>query len=158
MMPVGLIRSAVTLGLSALICGLPGDRWASSFRSADPLAALTAADFGIEQLSETEWRISTAKISQSSRQSLWQLVWMLENGFKPLTEEGRLVGYRIGGIDRSPLFQEMGLRNGDVIRLFNGTPITSFYDMRLRFANSGSVKTIGVERNGTLVTLSYRFE
>lgn len=156
-MAMGIVRHLLGVGITSLLLGMPGDVRVT-LPSGPRHPELTADDFGIVRLSETEWRVSTAKVAQYSRQSLPQLVWMLESGFTPLVEEGRLVGYRVGEIHRAPLFGEMGLQDGDVIRLFNGEPITSFYDMRLRFGRGGPVSSIGVERDGQMITLSYRFE
>ncbi len=131
--------------------------WKASPKAALELKNITAADFGIVQVSETEWQLSAAAIAKYPKQDIWQLVSMLERDFTPLYDaQDRLVGYRVGGIERVPLFKEMGLRNGDILRSFNGQPIQSLLDMALRF-HGGSPNTIEVERRGQLITLRYRF-
>ena len=157
MMTAGLVRSAVTLCLAGLICCLPGDRLSSLTHLASPTMP-TAAAFGIERLTEMEWQVSRAKLMEQNAVSLLPLLQMLQASLQPSYKSGQLLGYRVRSVERCPMLKELGLRNGDVIRSFNGRPLLQFLmDVKVFGFSFESENTLEVERQSRVIMLHYRF-
>ena len=111
-------------------------------------------DSGMRRLSETEWRISRSGMIARMTRDFVPIMTIAERELTPLYEEQRLVGYRVGRMQHFAFFSDLGLRDGDIIRLVNGEPLQSLYEMYLRF-RAISEADLTIERDGRLVTLRY---
>ena len=150
MMGWGIARSLVGLGVAGMLFSLPGDI-ARAFHAMPPGAIMPP---GVVQLSEREWRLSRLGMVLRLVQEHVQIYDVLDNDLTPLYNGDRLAGYRLGNVERCPLFKEFGLRNGDILRAVNGESLQSLWEMYLRFRYV-SQADVTVERQGQTVTLRY---
>jgi len=77
----------------------------------------------------------------------------------PVFLKGRQVGYRLHGIRRASVFALLGLRNGDLVRSVNGTPLDSlasaFKLYRQFMGNIPPTVTLRLTRGGVPLVRRY---
>ena len=108
----------------------------------------------VVQNSPTGFQISRFGIVQRLIQEHVQVYDVLDNDLTPLVDGDRIAGFRLGDVERCPLFKELGVRNGDILRAVNGEPLQSIWEMYLRFRYVAQAD-VTVERQGQLVSLRY---
>ncbi len=117
---------------------------------------------GVEQLSETEFRVSKALLDQN----LNDLEGLSKLGRALLHRgpDGEYDGYRLSAIRRGSLADKLGIRNGDIIHNVNGTALNSVPGAMEAFSGltgnlqGGSKFQFEVTRRGQPVTLSYEVQ
>lgn len=117
---------------------------------------------GVEQLSETEFRVSKALLDQN----LNDLEGLSKLGRALLHRgpDGEYDGYRLSAIRRGSLADKLGIRNGDIIHNVNGTSLNSVPGAMEAFSGltgnlqGGSKFQFEVTRRGQPVTLSYEVQ
>lgn len=79
---------------------------------------------------------------------------------RPYFEDGNPEGVLLSGIRRGSIFEDMGLKSGDVVVGVNGEPIKSVEDAMKLYDGMKSAQNVAVqiERNGTPQTISYRID
>lgn len=76
----------------------------------------------------------------------------------PKFEEGNMIGMQINSIQGNSLFAKIGLQNGDVVKEFNGTPITDTkrgLDMLREFTTAAAFDMVVQDPNGNARSIHY---
>ncbi len=123
-----------------------------------PAAALSnqpAANPHIQQVSETEYNIDRSEVDQAL-DNMNQLFTQIRA--VPHFEGGQSTGFRLFAIRQNSIFDQIGLRNGDIIESINGTALSDPSNAlgmlsQLRDQNQLNVQVL---RNKTDMTVSYR--
>ncbi|MGM0453613.1 MAG: type II secretion system protein GspC [Thermodesulfobacteriota bacterium] len=79
---------------------------------------------------------------------------------RPYFEDGKPNGILLSGIRDNSIFEEMGLKSGDVVKAVNGKDIESVDDAMKFYQNlkSSSEVDLKIERNGNPQTINYRIQ
>ncbi len=108
----------------------------------------------IKQVSDSEYRIDRSEVD-SALDNMNQLFTQMRA--VPHFEGGKSTGFRLFAIRQNSLFDQIGLRNGDIIQSINGTEINDpskalamFQDLR-----NAQQLTIELKRNNAPKTLNY---
>lgn len=108
---------------------------------------------GIRQLSDTDRSISRSTLSQQLKNlpSLLQQARAI-----PHSESGEQIGFRIVELKQGSVFEQLGIRQNDIIYAVNGTPVRNTEDALNAYRNMASTSTfrIGLLRNGQDVKLN----
>ena len=77
---------------------------------------------------------------------------------RPYFEDGNPEGVLLSGIRRDSIFEEMGLRSGDILKGVNGNPIRSVDDAMELYQELRSSHNVQlqIERDGSSQSISYR--
>ncbi|MEZ5447902.1 MAG: PDZ domain-containing protein [Thiolinea sp.] len=77
----------------------------------------------------------------------------------PARKDGQLIGFRVRPGTVPALFQQTGLRNGDIVTAINGMPLNSNNASRQAMQNlaTSSGATLTVERAGQQTTVQISF-
>jgi general secretion pathway protein C len=136
--------------------GRPGTAVASAVGVPGSEQAAAAVNPHIKQVSDNEYRIDRSEVD-AALDNMNQLFTQMRA--VPHFEGGKSVGFRLFAIRQNSLFDQIGLRNGDIIQSINGAEINDpskalalFQDLR----NAGQL-TVEIKRNNTPKTLSYTF-
>lgn len=114
---------------------------------------------GVEQVSETEFNVDKSLIDQN----LNDLEGLSKLGRALLHRgaDGEYDGYRLSAIRRGSLADQLGIRNGDIIHMVNGTSLNSVQGAMEAFQgltgslSAGSNFKFEVTRRGQPTTLTY---
>jgi general secretion pathway protein C len=108
---------------------------------------------GIRQLSDTDRAISRNTLSQqlNNLPSLLQQARAI-----PHSEGGEQIGFRIVELKQGSVFEQLGIRQNDIIYAVNGTPIRNTEDALNAYRNMATTSTfrIGLLRNGQDIKLN----
>jgi general secretion pathway protein C len=123
-----------------------------------PAVALSnqpAANPHIQQVSETEYNIDRSEVDQAL-DNMNQLFTQIRA--VPHFEGGQSTGFRLFAIRQNSIFDQIGLRNGDIIQSVNGMELS---DPSKALGMIGQLRdsnqlTVQVLRNKTNMTVSYR--
>jgi type II secretory pathway component PulC len=114
---------------------------------------------GVEQISETEFNVDKSLI-ESNLNDLEGLS-KLGRALLHRGPDGEYDGYRLSAIRRGSLADQLGIRNGDIVHMVNGTPLDSvqgamqaFQGLTGGLAPGGAFK-FEVTRRGQPMTLNY---
>jgi general secretion pathway protein C len=124
----------------------------ASARAAPPAPA---SGGGIEKLGEDQYAIERTEVD-SALENMNQLFTQIRA--VPHFEGGQSTGFRVFAIRQGSLFDKIGLRNGDIIRRINDTPLTDPARAMSLFQDLRNNRDISVEitRNKENRTLSYQ--
>jgi len=108
----------------------------------------------IRQVSDTEYNIDRSEVD-SALDNMSQLFTQIRA--VPHFEGGQSTGFRLFAIRQNSLFDNIGLRNGDIIQSINGSPINdpSRALARLQELRTAQQLNVQVLRNKQLVNLQY---
>ncbi|GIW43010.1 MAG: general secretion pathway protein GspC [Candidatus Binatia bacterium] len=127
----------------------------ASFPSAipDPSAPPAAQNPYIQQVGENEFHIDRAEVDRQL-DNMNQLLTQMRA--VPHFENGRSTGFRLFAIRQGSIFEQLGLRNGDVIQSINGQDLSDpakalalFQELR----NASEIKVAGVRNKQPFETL-----
>ncbi len=109
---------------------------------------------GIQQTAENEYTIPKSEVD-SALENMSQLFTQIRA--VPHFEGGESVGFRLFAIRRGSLFDKIGLKNGDILRSINGTPMNDPSNAMNMFQQLRDTDHLSVEatRNQQPVTLTY---
>lgn len=148
-----IVLSIGQIGLVGFLTTLPGESLGSVPRAPQPMEL--AMPPAIVQLSPTEFILSRRGMILRLRQEFLENLRFVETGMTVLMEGQRVGGFRLDAVEQCRLFKDMGLHNGDIIRLVNGESAQSLWDAYLRWRGV-SEATITVERRGQLISFHYQ--
>lgn len=109
---------------------------------------------GIRALSETSYQIDRAEVDKAM-ENLNQVFTQVRA--VPHFQDGKAAGFRLFAIRRDSIFEDLGLKNGDIITRINGNELTDparAMSLLQELRGEGSV-SVEVTRNRTPTTLSY---
>ncbi len=109
----------------------------------------------IQQVSETEYNIDRSEVN-SALDNMNQLFTQIRA--VPHFEGGQSTGFRLFAIRQNSLFDQIGLRNGDIIQSINGTEINDPSKALGMIGELRNVDQLNVQilRNKTTMTVNYR--
>lgn len=123
---------------------------------ADPVAAAPGEeDSGITKISDTKYLVDQSVIS-GAMGNLEMLASQV-HASPHKGPDGQVDGYRLSAIRKGTLLEKLGIKNGDVIKGVNGTPLTSAEGAMSTFTSLSSQKsfTFDVTRRSQDTTLEY---
>ncbi len=110
----------------------------------DPLAPTVAPNPHIQQVAENEYHIDRAEVDRQL-DNMNQLLTQMRA--VPHFENGKSTGFRLFAIRQGSIFEQLGLRNGDVIQTINGQDLSDpakalalFQELR----NTSEIKIAGI--------------
>jgi general secretion pathway protein C len=108
------------------------------------------------KVSENKWVIKGEEITEAAKMAPDVLK---QANITPYQPSGNIEGFKVDNIVPGSLYEQYGLKNGDVIKSVNGEPIDGL-DKAISVGQkllSGGVDsvTVEIERNGGTVTLNY---
>lgn len=110
---------------------------------------------GVEELSENTYAVDRELIDKYTNDI--DALSSMARALPHKTRDGDIDGYRMSGIRRKSLAEQLGLKNGDVIHSVNGSPLTSIADAMNAYSSlqSDSAFAFEVTRRGQKLNLSY---
>ncbi len=120
-----------------------------------PAISFTAGNAGpVKAISDTRFSIPRSEIEKTMQNLNAVLSQALA---RPVTENGQPAGFRLSQIVRGSIYEQLGLKDGDILRGFDGQPIT---DPMAAWEKLGDLKSLNqlelnVKRDGKDMTFTY---
>lgn len=101
-----------------------------------------------------EFQVPRSKLNRA----LNDLPRVLQSAYsEPVSRNGEVVGYQISAIDSDSVFNDLGIKNGDIIKSANDQPVRSMMDamgLFIKLRDSSSIQ-IEIERGGKTIKPQY---
>lgn len=119
----------------------------------DPMAPSVAPNPHVQQVAENEYHIDRAEVDRQL-DNMNQLLTQMRA--VPHFENGKSTGFRLFAIRQGSIFEQLGLRNGDIIQSINGQDLSDpakalalFQELR----NTSEIKVAGVRNKQAFETV-----